>query len=1480
MTMDITTIGIAVDSSPVDTAGAALDRMVAAGDRATAATARLTKASADSARSMAGSLAPAAAKGALAFKSLAEAQAALGPAAAAQLAAAGAFGTVATHANSAKVAVQGLNAATASATARASLDTMAGDAARAKTAMVDLTNASTSLGAASVERVNTALSATNVAALEAARSMIALREATGRATQLAGPLAAASTTAGAGGQTRAPVAVGDAAAINALTSASTRAEAQAAALARTLARDVAASAGSARTAITDLSSATTSLGASGFVDFDRITTSLGATAAKASEAAREVHQLRVEAAQLGALAGATTSLGARVGPQAPAANLREAIERRGMPTLDPRLAGGAAAATALAGAAGKATGQMDALGKSTKLAAWQTQQLGFQVHDFFVQIASGGSPMTALVQQGSQLSGTFGGAGNAVRAITSLITPMRLAMGGAAAAVAALGYAFLEGSRQSRQFADAIVLSGNYAGQTEGQFNAMARGIAASGQVSVSAAREFGQALVATGQVGPQVFERATEAAARYGEATGQTAEEVAKDFASMGRDAVRWAIEHNRSMNFLKAGQIDQIQAFQEAGRAADAQGVIYDALNTRLRQLEPNLGLIDRALRGTKNAWKDFWDAAFDIGRTETIDDKIRNTARAIEGQRSVIGNGPTLQRLLDQQQQNYQEKDKQAGAAIREAAEAEKQQAGIAAKSVIDSYLRRAKAASAYKEELGKLQKSFRDREAAGVPVSAADKAAALAQLKKDFAGAKARSNTEPDQIRREELANRLDAISVAAQRERDTFAFTHRFLQGEFQAGNQSLREYWDARRQVIADGVAAEVAELQKKKDAIGADLDAPGRVKDPSERLKLKGDLDKLTAQQEDARVKGAREATLANQEESASFRQLADQVANYRANLLQLQGDEAGAARVRADHAIEQARLLARQSQGRAGAITPQEQEAERTAVQQVLALNQAKLATSVVNQRLQIEEDRIALAVQRGAISEIDAMGQLGAARSRAVAELEKVVAAQEAVAASRPKDYQLQIDTSRARLELERLKAELDPLKDKFDNLFKDAGADALEGLMTGKKKPLAALKDFVGSIHASISRDAARELSGQIFGKDGLFGGAGGFLAGIFGGKRPGSVPANAPGGGITGGMTFDANKPQLDTSAITTSLSTMQAAGVDPATAALARLQVATDAATNAMGAVASPVLPRAVTGVPLPPVGGTTGDFARFDRQAGAASGIVQGEWDWMRRSSKGVADANEAAATAAMQLAQAASRGGGALSLLPQIVQMIIAAASTSGRAGGGISGLFNSLLGSSGQAAFSQTALGSSGFGTGLAYGNMDIGLFLHRGGIVGASGDRRPIPRGVFADAGRYHGGGTVGGAGTAGLKAHEVPAILMGGPRGKREEVLTASDPRHRDNLSPRAAAALRIPRYHSGGIAGQRPDVLLPAQGVRYLTGAGAGETDKDGTAARAGDVYHLNVTVPMPQGGSRSTAMQYGHAAGKQIQRALVHNGR
>lgn len=93
--------------------------------------------------------------------------------------------------------------------------------------------------------------------------------------------------------------------------------------------------------------------------------------------------------------------------------------------------------------------------------------------------------------------------------------------------------------------------------------------------------------------------------------------------------------------------------------------------------------------------------------------------------------------------------------------------------------------------------------------------------------------------------------------------------------------------------------------------------------------------------------------------------------------------------------------------------------------------------------------------------------------------------------------------------------------------------------------------------------------------------------------------------------------------------------------------------------------------------------------------------------------------------------------------------------------------------------QAAIKAAAsLFSSGSGTGVEVN--------HSGGIAGNGKVMRIVPPFIFDYAPRYHSGGV------AGLKPNEVPAVLERG-----EEILTQSDPRHRNNIGKGNTSAYKI-----------------------------------------------------------------------------------
>jgi hypothetical protein len=1086
-----------------------------------------------------------------------------------------------------------------------------------------------------------------------------------------------------------------------------------------------------------------------------------------------------------------------------------------------------------------------ATGRQSALTANQTQQLHFQLHDFFVQVASGQSPLTAFVQQGSQLSGTFGGAGGAFRAITSLLTPMRLALGGVAGAVAALGYAFYEGSKQSKAFADAIVLSGNYAGQTEGKFNALTREVAARSTATVGAAREAAQALIATGEVGPQVFSAATEAVTRYAEATGQTAADVVKDFASMGRAPSKWAEEHNRSLNFITAAQYELIKTFEESGRSADAQGIIYNALNDRLRKLEPNLGGLDRALINGKKAWSEWWDAAFGgTGRADTVENRIaalqakinaastgRNPlAREEHGFKAPVS-GEDAAGLQYQLQDELAGQARQQADSINDANKGEAAKAGIAAKTVIDSYLKRGKAASAYKDALDKLNRSFKDAEAAGTPISGADKKVALTELKKEFTPAK---NGEAAQVLRAQLQNDLKGIQDVLQAERDALNFQQNYLQSVYQRGGVSLTDYYEQKRKAIAEGVAAELDELDKEKARLQQYL---GQAKDPSEKVQTRTRINEIDAEKSKLELRASRDTVLTNEEESSSYKALSEQVINYRANLLQMQGDEAGAAALRAQTVIANAKVLASQATALPGAPKIDVEELTR-AITLTDQFNEVQRQTSLLASTSTRAEEAYLLVAEQSGKSLMETERGLYALRSTELAQL-GALAAKAKELADASTDPKIKAFAADLALEYAKAANAIDPAL----NRLRDANRELAAGLAQSVSSAPNAFVEFYNQRRSQSEQDIKTQKDEYDKRIDQLRG----YLsqekdernkATLQ--KRINQLQGESDGLKVEskGKTAIDAiKKTVLEPAAqqVSSAISKVliqdplqkyiegqlkgltegdgllagffkKALGVeaDPKQQALLQQTAALNASSSALDTLKS-AAENAANALNKPLSGARTQEGRATASGGDAQSSVAQTGGDPTQPPSidsdlAGVqSDVTESlivfdkqtttTASDVLKLASAAGAGGEAMVRLPGIVGLfqsaVMAMQGSSGSSGSGSIGSFiTSLFGGSGEAASYEAAAAATGI--------------FHSGGIVGQPPATRNVSMGLFASAPRYHTGGIVGKAadkvGEA-LKHNEVPAILMGGPKGKREEVLRADDPRHRDNLGMSVVARI-------------------------------------------------------------------------------------
>ncbi|WP_343636841.1 phage tail tape measure protein [Roseateles sp.] len=279
-------------------------------------------------------------------------------------------------------------------------------------------------------------------------------------------------------------------------------------------------------------------------------------------------------------------------------------------------------------------------GAGMKLTAHEAQQLSFQLNDLFVQIASGQSPIQAIIQQGSQLSGTFGGLGNTFAALSSVFTLSRIATAGVVGAIASVAAAAYQGSQQSNELRKMLVLTGNAAGLTEGKFNSLAESIATSTRTTISSSREILQGVAAGGQLSGDALEATSKAAASFAKVTGQSTEEVVKNFGSVADGASAWAERMNKSYNFLSAEQLKYIRQLEDQQRGDEAVILTMTAFNRRLLEAGENVSTLEKVWGAAKRELSGYVEELQKLGRTPSIDDQLTKAKETYDFWSGITG------------------------------------------------------------------------------------------------------------------------------------------------------------------------------------------------------------------------------------------------------------------------------------------------------------------------------------------------------------------------------------------------------------------------------------------------------------------------------------------------------------------------------------------------------------------------------------------------------------------------------------------------------------------------------------------------------------------------------------------------------------------------------------------------------------------------------------------------------------------------
>jgi len=188
------------------------------------------------------------------------------------------------------------------------------------------------------------------------------------------------------------------------------------------------------------------------------------------------------------------------------------------------------------------------------------RQLPMQITDVVTSLASGMPIYMVAIQQGGQIKDSFGGIGNALKALSSVITPARLAMGGLAAAfgvVAKAGYDFYSTFSEINL---ALIKTGNYSNTSAVEVMNSAKLISSETGASISSVTELMTSLIQTGSLTSKQLQQAAKDTSLVVSTGLVSADDMVKAYQNIEKDPVRALQSLNEQYNFITVSQLKHI--------------------------------------------------------------------------------------------------------------------------------------------------------------------------------------------------------------------------------------------------------------------------------------------------------------------------------------------------------------------------------------------------------------------------------------------------------------------------------------------------------------------------------------------------------------------------------------------------------------------------------------------------------------------------------------------------------------------------------------------------------------------------------------------------------------------------------------------------------------------------------------------------------------------------------------------------------
>ncbi len=304
-----------------------------------------------------------------------------------------------------------------------------------------------------------------------------------------------------------------------------------------------------------------------------------------------------------------------------------------------------AAATAEAAAHQRRTQEAARYGMTLGQYQQAQRQLPMQITDVVTSLSSGMPVYMVAIQQGGQLRDSYGGVGNAARALSGIIKPMYLGIGAGVGVVAALGMAYLQTYQEMQGYERALISTGNVTSATAGELAELTDQVgAATGEFESAQAAVL--QLAESGKFTSSQLNDASTAAVNLAQLTGDSIDKTTSDIIKLADAPAKHLAELNERYHFLTVATYDQVRALQEQGKYQDAVAVglaeLKRVTDERVKEMEARAGTLESAWKKVGDTVAGVWQSIKDVGRTD--DEHLLAQARArlnrAEGQMQVRG------------------------------------------------------------------------------------------------------------------------------------------------------------------------------------------------------------------------------------------------------------------------------------------------------------------------------------------------------------------------------------------------------------------------------------------------------------------------------------------------------------------------------------------------------------------------------------------------------------------------------------------------------------------------------------------------------------------------------------------------------------------------------------------------------------------------------------------------------------------------